>query len=71
MPPVVVILSGDMEILEGRERETLKEIPALGTVTSRWLVRGGKGKRITVEATAPSAGAAKKSFILDGNGGQR
>ena len=60
-----------VEVLEGRKRQTVKEIAAGGTATLRWLVRGRPGSRLTLTATAPSLETQEKSFALEANGGER
>jgi hypothetical protein len=77
-PPVAVTLEG-AELLEGRERQTIKEVPALGAASTRWLVRGKKGAKLTITASTASAGTAtgrvslervSKTIVLAAEGGQ-
>ena len=60
-----------VEILEGRERQTIREVPALGSASSRWLVHGEPDSRLMVRVFAPSTGTVTKSVILDRQGGLR
>ncbi len=69
-PPVAITLEG-VEILEGRARQTVQEVPGLGTASTRWLVRGKQGSQLTFHLDTPSAGHATKSVVLDGKGGSR
>ena len=59
------------EILEGTARQTVKEVPGLGSASTRWLVRGKQGSRLNFTVTTPSAGGDTRSVVLDGKGGQR
>lgn len=63
-PPVVVTLEG-VEILEGRARQTIKQVPALGAASRRWLVRGQQGGKLTIEMTTPSAGRDSETIVLE------
>jgi len=54
--PVAVELTG-AELLEGRDREVIRQVPAMGAATVRWLVRGDPGATIRVRAEAPGFGA--------------
>jgi hypothetical protein len=69
-PPVAVTLEG-AEILEGTARQTIKEVPGLGTASTRWLVHGKQGSRLNFTVTTPSAGGDTKSIELDREGGLR
>jgi hypothetical protein len=66
----VVVLDGEVDVLEGRRRQIVKELPASGRFILRWLVRGRPGSRLTLKASAPSLEAQEKSFALEATGGE-
>jgi hypothetical protein len=68
--PVAVILAG-AEVLEGRARQVIKEVPAMGSASVRWLVRGEPGGTITLRAAAPGFGSAATDVALQAKGGGR
>jgi len=63
--PVAVELDG-AEVLEGRAREVIRQVPAMGAATVRWLVRGDPGETIRVRARAPGFGSAAVEVPLEG-----
>ncbi len=69
-PPVGVTIEG-VEILEGTQRQVIAKVPALGTASVRWLVRGAAGSEVSIEATAPVMPTASKTITLDEQGGGR
>ncbi|MBU1677193.1 hypothetical protein KKA85_15610, partial [bacterium] len=68
--PVAVTLEG-AEVLEGRARQVVKQVPAMGSATVRWLVRGDPGAMIRIRAEAPGFGADAVGIALQQKGGDR
>jgi len=65
--PVAVTLEG-AEVLEGRARQVIKQVPAMGAASVRWLVRGDPGSVIRVRAEAPGFGADAVGIALQTGG---
>ena len=68
--PVAVTLDG-AEILEGRARQVIKQVPAMGSASVRWLVRGSPGDMVNIRAAAPGFGADAVGVALRETGGRR
>jgi len=68
--PVAVTLDG-AEILEGRARQVIKQVPAMGAASVRWLVRGSPGDMINIRAEAPGFGTEAVGVALRETGGRR
>lgn len=68
--PVALTLEG-AAVLEGRARQTLAQVPAMGSASVRWLVRGSPGDMITIRAEAPGFGADAAGVPLRETGGRR
>ncbi len=68
--PVALTLEG-AEVLEGRPRQTVAQVPAMGSASTRWLVRGSPGDMITIRAGAPGFGADAAGVPLRETGGRR
>ena len=68
--PVALTLEG-AEVLEGRARQTVVQVPAMGAASVRWLVRGSPGDMINLRAEAPGFGAAAAGVPLRETGGRR
>ncbi len=49
----------------------INKVPALGTASVRWLIRGTAGSEVSVEAAAPVMPAATKTITLEEQGGGR
>ena len=65
--PVAVTLEG-AQVLEGRARQVIKQVPAMGSASVRWLVRGDPGAVIRVRAEAPGFGADAVGVALQTGG---
>ncbi len=63
VPPLVVNIEG-AEILEGRARTIVDQLPAHGSVKVRWLVRVAVGNEINITAEAPSLGKITKQLTV-------
>jgi len=63
VPPLVLTLEG-AEILEGRERTAVEQLPAHGSRKVRWLVRAAVGDKINITAEAPSLGKITKQLTV-------
>jgi len=68
--PVAVTLEG-AALLEGRARQIVTQVPAMGSASVRWLVRGEPGAMIRVRAEAPGFGADAVGVALQRQGGGR
>ena len=69
VPPIVVTVTGG-DVLEGRARQVVGEVPARGTAKVRWVLRLKPGAELTVQAEAPSLGRVARTVTADSEGGR-
>ena len=63
VPPLIVTIDG-AEILEGKTRTAMAQLPSHGSAKVRWLVRVSVGNKIKITAEAPSLGRISKQLTV-------
>jgi hypothetical protein len=68
IPPIAVTLEGnDLDTIEGKKRELIKEIPGNGSQAVTWIVHLKTPGRVIIEAKSTNAGADSVSLDLGGS----
>jgi len=66
-PPVLIILSGkDFELLSGKNRTTISDLPGLKNKKLTWLLKSEKGSVINIELKTPNARGDMKQIKIGG-----
>ena len=68
IPPVVVVLhGGDIELLQGKKRSLIKEIPGKGRKMVQWLLYSKVPKQVKLETITANAWRDSEMIRLGGN----
>jgi len=68
LPTIVTVSGNGIELLEGKERNTLRVLEGSGgSQKLTWLIAASPGTGIKIETTTPSAGSDSETITLGGN----